>query len=275
MQFKRTKRRNNFEQIQRSTLQDSDLTFEARGLLCFMLSLPENWIFYKSWLQNQSPNCGRDKMIRILKELEDNGYMVRQREKNEKGQFTGWVWEIFDMKQPEAAKHGVSTDALETRRSGNPSFGKPAPTDTTYKQIKQVSISKADSSAEADDFDFDFNLILAYILNRLKCEKFEFLDGDKKTISAKLGDYIRWCNLEGKIPGHSGAYKFVQRGLQMECSTDYRSAKLNQAKDHLNNAKSGRIDACTERTNRETNSIKPRDMDDTSWAKDLDFTDGA
>lgn len=265
-QFKRTKRRNDFEQIQRSTLQDTSLTFEARGLLCFMLSLPEDWIFHKSWLQKQAPNCGRDKLIRLLKELEEQGYMTKERRKDEQGKFEGWTWEIFDEKQPEAAKHGASTDALKTRRTGNPSYGKPTPTDTTYKQIRQNSISKADESASHDVDQFD--LILAYIFNQLKAENFEFVDGDENTIKAKLQDYINWCNREGKIPGQAGGFKFVKRGVQMECSTDYRSAKLNQAKDNLNNAKADKINACTERTNRETDSIKPRDpLTDTEWMK--------
>ncbi len=103
-------------------------------------------------------------------------------------------------------------------------------------------------------------------MNQMKSENFEFVDGYENLIRAKLGDYIRWCNKEGKIPGQAGGFKFVKRGIQMECSTDYRSAKINQAKDNLNNAKTDKINACTERTKRETDSITPRDRDDTSWA---------
>lgn len=57
---------NPYAQIRRDMLQDRDLSFEARGLLGYLLSKPNDWTIIISDLQQ---NCGRDKVRRVIKEL--------------------------------------------------------------------------------------------------------------------------------------------------------------------------------------------------------------
>lgn len=73
--------------IPNETAQNSNLTFEARGMLSLLLSLPVDWSVNKSWLIKQS-NAGRDKVQSIINELVDHGYMSKSQPKNQKGQFT-------------------------------------------------------------------------------------------------------------------------------------------------------------------------------------------
>ena len=64
-------------------LRDKNLSLKAKGLLSFMLSLPENWDYSLNGLVSVSKES--KKAIRtILKELKENGYLVveQQREKN-------------------------------------------------------------------------------------------------------------------------------------------------------------------------------------------------
>ena len=56
----------NYVTLPNATIQDVDLSWEARGLLAFMLSLPSDWAIHKSWLGEQSAACGRDKLNRII-----------------------------------------------------------------------------------------------------------------------------------------------------------------------------------------------------------------
>ncbi len=50
----------NYAQIPNETLQDQSLSFEARGLLSMLLSMPHDWAINKEWLISQS-DAGRDK----------------------------------------------------------------------------------------------------------------------------------------------------------------------------------------------------------------------
>lgn len=59
----------------------SDLSIEAIGLLCYFLSLPHNWVIYKTQLHNQL-NIGRDKLDRVFNELRNKGYVLSVERRN-------------------------------------------------------------------------------------------------------------------------------------------------------------------------------------------------
>ena len=81
--------------IPNKTAQDSSLSWEARGMLCMMLSLPSDWAIHISWLVEQSPKCKRDKVMAIIKELVDCGYIVKSQGKGDDGKFSGNDYSVF------------------------------------------------------------------------------------------------------------------------------------------------------------------------------------
>lgn len=68
-------------------LNDDRLSWEARGLLAWLLSKPDRWKVIAAAIRNCGP-AGRDKIDRILSELEENGYLVRKQRHGEDGRFT-------------------------------------------------------------------------------------------------------------------------------------------------------------------------------------------
>ena len=60
MAIKKAKVTSNYVTIPNSSAQDKNLSFEARGLLTLMLSMPDDWVMHRSWLMDQSVGCGRD-----------------------------------------------------------------------------------------------------------------------------------------------------------------------------------------------------------------------
>lgn len=67
-------------------LRDNNLSLKAKGLLSYMLSLPEDWDYSLKGLCaicKESINTIRT----ILKELEDNNYLVIEKDRDEKGCF--------------------------------------------------------------------------------------------------------------------------------------------------------------------------------------------
>ena len=67
-------------------LRDKNLSLKAKGLLSFMLSLPEDWDYSLNGLV--SINKESKKAIRnVLNELKENGYLVVEQTRGERGQY--------------------------------------------------------------------------------------------------------------------------------------------------------------------------------------------
>lgn len=140
---------NQFTQVPNDTLQDSSITFEAKGLLVMILSLPSNWEIHKEWLQKQSPKCGRDKLTRLIKELTDSGYMIKKPRRSEDGKtLAGYDWFVYPVNQLQANKINASSGILKTSRPDNQAVGKPA---TTNKHINKET-SKSVNSTQTENF---------------------------------------------------------------------------------------------------------------------------
>ena len=79
--------------LRRKTAQDRNLSFEARGMLAYLLSKPVDWIVKPTDLEQQ---CGRDRVYRILNELIHAGYIVRT-EVKEKGKHIGIDYAVYEI----------------------------------------------------------------------------------------------------------------------------------------------------------------------------------
>lgn len=82
--------------MSRSIADNRALSIEARGTLFVILSKPDNWHVNALALAHEC-NCGQVRMTTILKELERNGYLTRQRGQDENGR---WVWRSEVTEQP-------------------------------------------------------------------------------------------------------------------------------------------------------------------------------
>ena len=71
--------------MRRDSAQDDKISWEARGVLAYILSKPDDWVVQVKDLQQKK--CGRDKVYRILDELKSAGYLERERRQIENGRF--------------------------------------------------------------------------------------------------------------------------------------------------------------------------------------------
>jgi hypothetical protein len=81
--------------IDASIINDERLSIKSFGLLVKILSLPDNWHFNESGLQTVF-NIGKDQLSSSLHELEETGYLLRKKVRNEKGQFGLIDWFISE-----------------------------------------------------------------------------------------------------------------------------------------------------------------------------------
>lgn len=88
----------NFTVMSNYHFKERKMSLKAKGLLSLMLSLPDDWDYNVSGLVKLSKD-GKDSVMSALQELEKFGYLSRQQLYNEKGQFNGVEYNIFEEPQ--------------------------------------------------------------------------------------------------------------------------------------------------------------------------------
>lgn len=112
----RVKKESHYVVLNKTALNDTRLSWKAKGLHAYMLSKPDDWTFHDIELQKHAKD-GRDALKSALKELKDLGYMKRIRNRGQGGKFEyeTIVYEIPQTDEP-------VTDRPHTE---NPPTGKP------------------------------------------------------------------------------------------------------------------------------------------------------
>ena len=113
-------------------LRNTLLSLKAKGLLSLMLSLPENWDYTTKGLSCICKD-GIDSINATVKELEEQGYVVRRRIRNEKGQLTSIEYTILEQpkpldtreSQPKRENPILDKPTLDNPRLGYPVLEKP------------------------------------------------------------------------------------------------------------------------------------------------------
>jgi len=109
----RVAKRERFTVVNRSTVNDDNLSFRARGILVWLLDKPDDWTCNSETLAAQGKE-GRDAIRTALAELEEHGYLERNKRQDDKGQ---WSTEWVIHETPDAGKPVA----------GSPVLGKPGP----------------------------------------------------------------------------------------------------------------------------------------------------
>ena len=166
MAYRKSGRNQQFTVVYQEVAQHKTMSMEARGLLLFMLSLPDDWEYHKSWIKDQCPNWGREKLSKILKELEQKGYLIRTSRQDQKtGKMLGWDWEVLaesalntDLRQTRHSvepvrQNSTDTDLRVCRQTGLPSDCKPVRQTNKKEETKETS--KSVNNAREENFSLD------------------------------------------------------------------------------------------------------------------------
>ena len=113
-------------------LRDKSLSLKAKGLLSLMLSLPEEWDYTTKGLARMCKD-GVDSICARVRELEEHGYVIRQRIRNPNGQLGAIEYTILEQPRPPEPKPGKperenpvldnpeqASPVLEEPEQGNP-----------------------------------------------------------------------------------------------------------------------------------------------------------
>jgi len=91
----RSKVNQNYTIVKNKILTNKGMSLKAKGLLCLLLSLPPDWIIYKTQL-NQFSSDGRDATTSAFNELVEIGYITSMKLVNDKGQKMGYDYIVYD-----------------------------------------------------------------------------------------------------------------------------------------------------------------------------------
>lgn len=97
MIYRLEKEKGQFMQIHKQLIDDPNLTTNAKAILIYMLSKPDEWQFFELDIAKHF----KDSMNIIrkgIKELIDKGYINRDKFKNTKGNFV-YLYDVFEQQE--------------------------------------------------------------------------------------------------------------------------------------------------------------------------------
>ncbi len=127
----RVEKRGDYAVLPNAVLNDARLSWEARGLLAYLLSKPNHWHVNSRALTGAGP-AGRAKIQRILRELEEYGYLERRRVRGPGGRF---VWESVVREAPRVENSQETSEPAE-----------PAEAPTTMAEFSGHGENRAEST---------------------------------------------------------------------------------------------------------------------------------
>ena len=138
----RVERNRGYTVMSNHHLRNKELSLKAKGLLSQMLSLPEDWDYTLAGL-SQINREKIDAIRQAIKELERAGYIVRSRERDEKGRLRGADYVIYEQPHTEPTP---DLPTLENPTLDNPTQEKPMLEKPTLENPMQLNkdIQKTD-----------------------------------------------------------------------------------------------------------------------------------
>jgi hypothetical protein len=199
-----------------STPQDKSLSYEARGMLCYILSKPDNWIIQPSDLQQ---NCSRGKVYKILNELIAAGYIEdRKRTKNEAGKF---VWSSYIVHEKPVAKLTNAKPCDENHNMETMTW-KPSQLDNTEVVNKETQTTPPTTQQPAVVSDVKASVtksdeLLPVVDNKLSKDEYDqYIELIHTELKAHRGqDMIYYHILRGTSKKHK-AYSLTDSPLSLD-----------------------------------------------------------
>ena len=185
MAILRNASRGKYTVLNNGIFRDENLSAKSLGILAKMLSLPDNWEFSETGLCSIFKKDGRSSIRSGLKELEENGYLVRSRVRDESGKLTSTEWTVSDkpmFENPMLENPMLENPMLENRTQYNTK-------EYNTKEFITKDIPPISPKGKADCSDLFNQFWTAYpkhIAKQSAVKAFEKLKPDEKLLEAML-----------------------------------------------------------------------------------------
>lgn len=178
----RTKDRPYFA-MARATAQDNTLTWEARGVLAYLLSKPDDW---QVMIKDLQQNCGRDKARAILKELQAHNYLTVEQVHDSKGKFSRNQYRVYETPFTE-------NPSTVNPSTVNPSTGNPTLTVLESEQNLDEQLAASAAEPQSQPAKAKTERPRNPIFDAVALGSFDLTDvsGDK-TVGGRVGKIVAW-----------------------------------------------------------------------------------
>ncbi|MFW9871895.1 MAG: helix-turn-helix domain-containing protein [Candidatus Thorarchaeota archaeon] len=194
--------------INKTSLNNKEMTWQAKGLLTYLLSLPDDWTINVTDLIKRSKN-GKDSTYSIINELIEFGYISREQIRA-KGKFTQIIYTVYEK------------PLTEKPLTGNPDTVNPQLLSNNYTMYPKNTINSIKSSNE------DLNI------NETLSTKKENINNTSTTHNKFLDFWNSMPNLRIHKPGTKtyaracDLFEIIQKGLFREkCEINEKYLKMN------------------------------------------------
>jgi len=112
----------NYTVVGNELIQNTALSWKARGIIIYLLSMPENWEFNLSDLENRATE-GRAALRSGIDELKEAGYIRIEKDRAGHGRFDGYTWWVFE--EPKCENQPTVAPKVDFPKSDKPQTEKP------------------------------------------------------------------------------------------------------------------------------------------------------
>ena len=142
MAIYRIHKEDNYVIVDKAFLLNEKISLKAKGLLALLLSYPDNWQFYEAEIVQHAADKANS-LSSGLKELIENGYIVRKLGKDETGKFKGYEYHIYEkpITEKPITENPVLLNNKDTKNK-----------DTKNKNTKNKNTKTASSPELASEF---------------------------------------------------------------------------------------------------------------------------
>lgn len=179
MSVVRVHKSKNFTVMSNYHFKEKKMSLKAKGLLSLMLSLPDTWNYSVSGLVTLSKD-GKDSVMSALGELEKFGYLKRERVTNEKGQFAGIEYNIYE--EPQQEKPITANPIEENSALENPTSENTTLLNTNQSITKSIKNNTEELNIYKEELETILSAIMTPSLNELYREYIEM----RENINAPL-----------------------------------------------------------------------------------------
>lgn len=110
---------NPYVMLNKIFLNDEKLSWKSKGILAYLLSLPDDWQIYSTEVVKHSKD-GISSFTSGLKELMDNGYVSREQKRNERGHFIGYEYCVYEVStESRKSENGKSNNGKSNTTNNN------------------------------------------------------------------------------------------------------------------------------------------------------------
>ena len=184
-------------------LRDRNLSLKAKGVMSFMLSLPDAWDFSMEGLAICSKD-GVDSVRSALKELEDSGYLVRSRARDEKGKVGKAIYDLYE--KPALEKPILENPIQEKPILDKPILEKQAQINTNEINTNELN-TKIDIVPEQEQEPIPYAEIITYF-NEVAGTHYLLRGKEiKKFIKARWNDGFRLEDFKTVLDKKAGQWK--------------------------------------------------------------------